>query len=275
MKIPVVTPVTWPDHRAFGHGSGGHRIPDTTALQAFGPLLHHLRGPRPASLSELLFDASDRLVFPLTQVMDPIVGLHAEGEYIGRLACPIIDTITDGMVDAWPRPGHRGVLAYTSGPPFDVPWYIERCTEAFDGTDVDVLITAGRTDLRWSHESPQGNVRVRPLVPMRHLLTRADALICHGGRNTLASAVEAGVPALVFAGGDPERGYFADTLARQGMGLSCAFDDWQPDRLRTMVADTIAGPSATAGPHGLADGADRVVQIMREAVTADVVLSSR
>ncbi|MDQ7810290.1 hypothetical protein Q5425_41755 [Amycolatopsis sp. A133] len=261
LSIPVVSPVVWPDHRAFGWGSDGGRAPDRAAAAAFAPLLHHLRGPRPETLSDLLFDASDHLVFPVPAVLDPVVGLHAGGEYVGRLACDVLDTHLESDVDDWPRPGHRGVLAYTSGPPYDLPWYVERCTEAFDGTDVDVLLTAGRAGPVRAPGPDRGNVRVRPLVPLRKLLARSDALICHGGRNTLACAVEAGVPALVFAGRDPERRYLAEALACQGLAFSCSEADWRPDRLRALV-DVPARPGRTAHPPG---GADRVLAVLHAA----------
>jgi hypothetical protein len=265
LSIPVVSPVIWPDHRAFGWGSDAGRPPCTAAVAAFGPLLHHLRGSRPESLSDLLFHASDRLVFPLPTVLDPVVGLHADGEYVGRMASDILDTHVESDVADWPRPGHRAVLAYTSGPPYDVPWYAQRCTEAFDGTDVDVLITAGRAEPGWSHESTLGNVRVRPLVPLRRLLAHADAIICHGGRNTLACAVEAGITTIVFAGRDPERRYLAEMLACQGLAVSCAEDDWRPDRLRTLVAGQARRATDTSVTR--TGGADRVVSILRSAVT--------
>ncbi len=261
LSVPVVSPVIWPDHRAFGWGSDGGRAPDRTAAAAFAPLLRHLRGPRPETLSDLLFGSSDRLVFPLPPVLDPVVGLHADGDYVGRLACDVLDTHLESDVDDWPRPGHRGVLAYTSGPPYDLPWYVERCTEAFDGTDVDVLITAGRAEPGPSAESARGNVRVRRLVPLRKLLARSDALLCHGGRNTLACAVEAGVPALVFAGRDPERRYLAETLACQGLALSCSEDDWRPGRLRALVGSP-TGAGRAAAPSG---GADRVLAVLHAA----------
>lgn len=261
LSVPVVSPVIWPDHRAFGWGGDGGRAPDLTAAAAFGPLLHHLRGARPESLSDLLFGASDRLVFPLPAVLDPVVALHADGEYVGRLACDVLDTDLESDVDGWPRPGHRAVLAYTSGPPYDVPWYVERCTEAFDGTDVDVLISAGRVEPGWSSDSAGGNVRVRQLVPLRKLLARSEAIVCHGGRNTLACAVEAGVPAIVFAGGDPERRYLAEMLACQGLALSCTDDDWRADRLRALVGFR----SAAGGGAPRPGGADRVISVLRSA----------
>lgn len=274
LGIPVVSPVTWPDHSSFGGGSSGYRPSDGQARRAFDAALRRYGRTVPGSLSDLLFGWSARLVFPLPPVLDPIVALHADGAYVGRLAWESLDrALPCDAADAWPRPGQRAVLAYTSGPPTDVPHYLDKCTEAFDGTDIDVLITAGRPVPHWSHRSPRGNVRVVPLVPLRRLLDRAEALICHGGRNTLASAVEAGVPALVFPGDDPERGYFADMLARQGLGLSCGADDWSAPRLRTLVrgvaltrtagADTPATQVRTTPvPPDAGGGADRVVEVL-------------
>ncbi|MGI5128088.1 glycosyltransferase [Pseudonocardia sp. CA-107938] len=259
LGIPVVSPVTWPDHRLFGAGAAGHQPPATTAVDAFAPVLGH---DAPGSLSELLFDRSTALVFPLPEVMDPIVALHARGEYVGRLHCRRLEMDVDLPAGSWPRPGRLGVLAYTSGPPFDGDHYLRSMLDAFEGTEIDALITTGRPGPGTSWTSPAGNVRTVPLAPLGRLLADADVLVCHGGRNTLAAAVAHGVPALVFAGADPERGYFADMLARQGLALDCAAADWAPDRLRTLVrsaADTRTDPATDPSPPG----ARRIVELAR------------
>ncbi|MFY1700747.1 glycosyltransferase [Micromonospora sp. WMMA1923] len=286
--IPVVSPVTWPDHLSFGRGSDGWQPMDTRALAAFRPALRRTRHPEAMSLSEVLFDWSTRLVYPLTPRMDPLVGLHSTGEYLGPLTATTLDRGLAAGPPDWPRPGHTGVLAYSSGPPMDADWYRRHCLAAFEGTTVDVLIAAGRSDGAGPRVSPAANVQLWPLLPLRDLLGRAGALICHGGRGTLASGVRAGVPLIVFAGGDPEREYFADMLARQGLAANCAADDWRPERLRHLVRQAAAARAARTTPApvtptgaGLAGaglttaagltaggsatrGAARVVEIMQE-----------
>ncbi|MBB5828524.1 nucleotide disphospho-sugar-binding domain-containing protein [Micromonospora carbonacea] len=274
--IPVVTPVTWPDHRLFGRGSDGWAPVDTRALAAFRPALSRSRAPEPQSLSEVLFTWSTRLVYPLSPEMDPLVARHSTGEYVGQLTAASLDRhLVTGPAD-WPRPGQRGLLAYTSGPPMDADWYYRHCLAAFEGTDVDVLIASGSTDTAPPRVSPRGNVQAWPLLPLRNLLGRARALLCHGGRGTLASAVHAGVPLLVFPGGDPEREYFADMLARQGLAANCGDDDWRPERLRELVdrAGTVR-PSRPARAAAPPTGPSRVVSIMQELTADPVRLLSR
>ncbi|TDC78674.1 hypothetical protein E1193_20310 [Micromonospora sp. KC606] len=279
--IPVVSPVTWPDHRLFGRGSAGWAPLDTRALAAFRPALRRSRAPEPASLSEVLFDWSTRLVYPLTPELDPLVARHSTGEYVGQLTAAALDRhVAAGPTD-WPRPGRTGVLAYTSGPPMDADWYYRHCLRAFEGSTVDVLIAAGRPDAVPPRVSPAGNVQLWPLLPLRDLFGRASALLCHGGRGTLASAVHAGVPLLVFPGDDPEREYFADMLARQGLAANCGPADWRPERLRELVAQAatvrsartaaVAAVPPRAGPGGPA----RVVSIMQELTADPVRLLSR
>jgi UDP:flavonoid glycosyltransferase YjiC (YdhE family) len=263
--IPVVTPVTWPDHRLFGRGSDGWAPVDTRALAAFRPALSRSRAPEPQSLSEVLFTWSTRLVYPLSPEMDPLVARHSTGEYVGQLTAASLD-----------RHLVTGLLAYTSGPPMDADWYYRHCLAAFEDTDVDVLIASGSTDTAPPRVSPRGNVQAWPLLPLRNLLGRARALLCHGGRGTLASAVHAGVPLLVFPGGDPEREYFADMLARQGLAANCGDDDWRPERLRELVdrAGTVR-PSRPARAAAPPTGPSRVVSIMQELTADPVRLLSR
>jgi UDP:flavonoid glycosyltransferase YjiC (YdhE family) len=263
LGIPVITPVTWPDHRLFGAGAEGHRAPGTAAIEAFTPVLAGRGRDLPGSLSQLLFEWSTELVFPLPPVMDPIVALHARGEYVGRLHCRRLEVDVELPAGApWPRPGRLGVLAYTSGPPFDGDHYFDRMLDAFEGTEIDALITTGRPGPGTSRTSRVGNVRTVPMAPLGRLLSDADALICHGGRNTLAAAVATGVPALVFPGADPERGYFADMLARQGLALDCGAEDWAPGRLRTLVRSA-AGDLGTEPAAAAPPGARRIVELAR------------
>ncbi len=267
LGIPVISPVTWPDHRMFGAAAEGHRTPLTTAVEAFAPALAGQGRGMPDSLSQLLFEWSTELVFPLPPVMDPIVALHAGGEYVGRLHCRRLDADVDLPAGPrWPRPGQLGVLAYTSGPPFDGDHYLRSMLDAFEGTEIDALITTGRPEPGMSWTSRAGNVRTVPLAPLGRMLSDADVLICHGGRNTLAAAVAGGVRALVFPGADPEREYFADMLARQGLALNCGAEDWAPQRLRALVrsvaGDPETDPTATAQAASL-PGASRIVELAR------------
>jgi hypothetical protein len=263
LGIPVISPVTWPDHRLFGAGAAGHRAPVTAAIEAFAPVLAGQGRAVPGSLSELLFEWSTELVFPLPPVMDPVVALHARGEYVGRLHCRRLEVDVELPAGPrWPRPGQLGVLAYTSGPPFDGDHYFRSMLDAFEGTEIDALITTGRSGPGPARTSRAGNVCTVAMAPLGRMLPEADVLICHGGRNTLAAAVAAGVPALVFPGADPERGYFADMLARQGLALDCGAEDWAPGRLRTLVRSA-AGGRGTEPPAAPAPGARRIVELAR------------
>lgn len=60
--------------------------------------------------------------------------------------------------------------------------------------DVDVLVTTGRNVDPSSLGSLPAQVRVERYVPQRELLPRCDAVVCHGGFNTVFGALSVGVP---------------------------------------------------------------------------------
>jgi len=106
------------------------------------------------------------------------------------------------------------------------------------GATVQAII-AGPPDLL---PDPPGNVLVVPQVPMLALLPRLDAMISHGGMNTVCEALAHGVP-LVLAPIRHDQPVVASQVVRAGAGIRVPFSRVRPSQLREALVRTLDDPS--------------------------------
>jgi MGT family glycosyltransferase len=89
---------------------------------------------------------------------------------------------------------------------------------------------------------PPGNVLVVPSVPMLALLPRLDAVICHGGMNTVSEALAHGLP-LVIAPIRHDQPVVAAQVTRAGAGIRVPFSRVRPAQLREALVTILDDPS--------------------------------
>jgi zeaxanthin glucosyltransferase len=89
---------------------------------------------------------------------------------------------------------------------------------------------------------PPGNVLVVPSVPMLALLPRLDAVISHGGMNTVSETLAHGVP-LVIAPIRHDQPVVASQVARTGAGIRVPFSRVRPAQLREALVTILDEPS--------------------------------
>jgi zeaxanthin glucosyltransferase len=89
---------------------------------------------------------------------------------------------------------------------------------------------------------PPGNVLVASSVPMLALLPRLDAVISHGGMNTVAEALAHGLP-LVIAPIRHDQPVVASQVARAGAGIRVPFSRVRPAQLREALVTILEDPS--------------------------------
>jgi len=105
------------------------------------------------------------------------------------------------------------------------------------GATVQAII-AGPPDLL---PDPPGNVLVVPQVPMLALLPGLDAMISHGGMNTVCEALAHGVP-LVLAPIRHDQPVVASQVVRAGAGIRVPFSRVRPGQLREALVKTLDDP---------------------------------
>ncbi|MFE4518363.1 nucleotide disphospho-sugar-binding domain-containing protein [Kitasatospora sp. NPDC056783] len=112
---------------------------------------------------------------------------------------------------------------------------VVRLVEAAAEADADFLLAVGDTDL-----SPLGtlpaNVSGLPWVPLNELLSRADALIHHGGSGTMQTALQAGLPQLLLPQG-ADHFVNAEAITATGAALSSTSDAVDTALLTRLLTD--------------------------------------
>jgi zeaxanthin glucosyltransferase len=89
---------------------------------------------------------------------------------------------------------------------------------------------------------PPANVLVVPSVPMLALLPRLDAVISHGGMNTVSETLAHGLP-LVIAPIRHDQPVVASQVARAGAGIRVPFSRVRPAQLREALVTILDDPS--------------------------------
>lgn len=93
------------------------------------------------------------------------------------------------------------------------------------------------------------NFIVRPYVPQLALLSRVDAVVCHGGHNTTCEALAHGLP-LVIAPIKDDQPVVADQVVAAGAGIRIKFGRVQAPELRDAVSRALTDPALrTAAAH--------------------------
>jgi MGT family glycosyltransferase len=119
-----------------------------------------------------------------------------------------------------------------------------------------------------------GNVVVAPRVPQLAMMPRLDAVVCHGGHNTVCEALAHGVPLVVAPIRDDQPAIAAQVEAAEA-GVRVMFRRVGPDQLRTAMQATIGDAALRAGADrvrrsfaaagGAAGAADRLEQMLMHA----------
>jgi len=94
-------------------------------------------------------------------------------------------------------------------------------------------------------EAP-ANVLVRPRVPQLALLPRLDAVVCHGGHNTVCEALAHGLPLVVAPIRDDQPAVAAQVEAARA-GVRVRFHRAGPDDLRAALEAALGDPALRAG----------------------------
>ena len=139
--------------------------------------------------------------------------------------------------------------------------------EAFAGSDLQAVFVAPPDLL----PDPPPNVLVTSRVPQLALLPHLDAVVCHGGHNTVCESLSHGLPLVVAAIRD-DQPIVADQVVRSGAGVRVKFTRVGPPDLRAAVTAVLTEPgyrdaaervqksfAASSGPAGAADRLEALV----------------
>ena len=116
---------------------------------------------------------------------------------------------------------------------------------------VNVIMTVGRSVDPGQFGPQPGNVRIEQYIPQTLLLPRCDAVIFHGGYNTLHSALWHGLPMVVTPLGAGDQLPTGWRCAAIGAGVLAEGDPPTPEAIRGAVRSVLAEPSYRASARAL------------------------
>lgn len=141
----------------------------------------------------------------------------------------------DDPLPSWAyRMGSRPVVYVSLGtvPIFNRPEFFAPILSGLAAMDVDVIVTVGAGTDPAALGSVPGNVHIDRWLSLPALLTRCDAVVCHGGAGTTLAALERGLPLVLLPRGADQ---FPTSAACARAG---AAEVITPDRLD---ADAVSG----------------------------------
>jgi UDP:flavonoid glycosyltransferase YjiC (YdhE family) len=148
------------------------------------------------------------------------------------------------LADAWlppiPKQRDRPWVLVTLGTVYNSESDLfRRFLQALGGEDVDVLCALGDgADPEMVAGAP-ANVRFERYLPFSKVLPMCNAILCHGGFNTVMSALLAGVPPICVPLGS-DHDYNAHICRKEGFGIWIDEENATPERLRDAVRTVIA-----------------------------------
>ncbi len=110
--------------------------------------------------------------------------------------------------------------------------------EAFKRPDRQVILVAPPLLVGPTPE----HILVRDRVPQLALLQRVDAVVCHGGHNTVCESLARGLPLVVCPIKD-DQPVIADQVAKSGAGVRVRFGRIRPAALESAVDDVLQNPA--------------------------------
>lgn len=212
-------------------------LPPDPSLATMDRWLHLLVGP-PAFFPP-------RAITPVTHIFRPVPPT-ADGDPLPAW----LDDL-DGKVPA---------VYITFGTMYDrTPGLLETVFEALAASDVQAVVTLGPKAGTAEAPTAPPNVRVEPFLPQSvedAVLSRVDAVICHGGYGSLLSALRHGLPIVCLPLGNADDPARVPALA--AIGSAVVVDQKQrtarsvQDALRRVITEPGYRTAATAAADSLA-----------------------
>ena len=113
----------------------------------------------------------------------------------------------------------------------------------------NVIVAIGRDQDPTLFGSQPENVRLEPYVAQPLLLEHCDALVTHGGFNSVKEALGAAVP-MVVVPITADQPYSAERCAAIGVGVAIGADDRTPETIRAAVRRVLGEPSFADSARG-------------------------
>lgn len=121
--------------------------------------------------------------------------------------------------------------------------FLNRVVEAARGAEWNLILAVGtELELRLPQGRPR-NVEIFQVVPQLQVLRHADAMVTHGGMNSITECLLAGVPLVVFPGTTQiDQAGNAARVAYHGLGLKGSMQHASAERIRWSIERVLREP---------------------------------
>jgi UDP:flavonoid glycosyltransferase YjiC (YdhE family) len=114
--------------------------------------------------------------------------------------------------------------------------------KAFIDEKVNLIVTVGRSNDPARFQPPVDHIKIARYIPQSLLLPRCDAVIFHGGYNTLLSALWCGLPMVVIPQEAGDQFPTAQRCAEAGVGMMVEGSSPAPEAVRIAVEAVLTQP---------------------------------
>jgi UDP:flavonoid glycosyltransferase YjiC (YdhE family) len=165
-----------------------------------------------------------------------------------RFCAPPFDSSAGAALPDWlaSLPAQPTVYA-TLGTTFNQsPATFQAIVDAFSGEHANLIMTVGRSNDPAEFQPPAGNIKIARYIPQTLLLPHCDAIIFHGGYNSLLSALWRGLPMVVMPRQAGDQLPTARRCAQVGVGVLLEGTPPQPEAIRAAVQTILEQPTYRA-----------------------------
>lgn len=232
--VPWATAVSWTDHSGF-------RSPLYKTVSTYPKQLKHIN--RFASwynlkpyddLCDLAFARANVKIAPTSPELQPELLSIPDVYFVGSLLSKTLEDQSNGIK----LPVKKSLCTvYVYMSPGEIPanQWVEIICEAFRDQQYNVIVMLAPLKKIPKPLPKLSNVHFLPLSPAQKFLAASDAVITHGGGNTVVSALLHGKPLLVFPHDYAERDYNGRAVERLGAGLNLPTSSFASKTVRVLV----------------------------------------
>ena len=252
---------------------GEPRLDHSEALEGFNRILNELGQEAIHSVAELFYGRSQVKLAPTSPELEPALGEVPNLCYVGYLLHHAMEHGDLPPELQAPARESRLVFTYLSTGELGPKIYTKVLPSAFEGTRFHVAVATGDHPDLPELPAPTANLSYHRFLPGMSMLEASRAYLSHGGQNSVVSAMLAGVPSLLFPGGDFERYFNSRQAAKLGAAKNLPIQEFAPEKLRQHLRDLLesscAQEAAAAGERlRVLGGPRRAAEMVLQAAEA-------
>jgi MGT family glycosyltransferase len=186
-------------------------------------------------------------IVPTTEAYEyPRRDLPRQAVYVGNVSHPQRGETPDPFPWEWLGQDPRPTVYASLGTIVTLPDFFHTLIQAAQGAPWKAVLAIGRRLDPAQFDPLPPNILLRPFVPQLDLLPKVEAVVSHGGNNTVTEALLNGKPLVVIpiTGDQPES---AGRVVKAGAGVRLNIRRLTPRRLRRAIDLVLTDPRYRAG----------------------------